>query len=460
MKSISSLIVIALLAITYARGQSIITPQKPRAYRYFENPNDSAAFEKLTSKFQEIYKNGIPAKEKMDSLSAEYEALEKKIKGLRYYYALGENFTPWETVKKESLYESVTRISFSASSSSVPLADLLKCKNLEAVELVNTRIKKLPKQLRKLPALHTLLSYDSKTNFKIRKNATLHTIVVRGGKMQTRFTQFRNLEKLDLSDCKLSTIPSGLHKNKKLKELLLNQNTINLTNIKIKPNNTIVKIELMQNNLAEVPDAIVKFPNLKSLVFNGNDIKRVTYKIGNVQKLEVLSFYKNQLAEIPEGVYALSNLKEIDLYYNQIEKLDDRISNLKNLEVLYLSNNLVLRVPESLGELPNLQELYLSNNRLSELPAGIASMAKLKVLRINNNMIIQVPKDLLKLISLENLDISSNQISELPNGLSQLASLKLLVLMNNPWDDETRKNLPDLAKALRSREVIVQVEEN
>ncbi len=456
-----TLALIFALVVTVHLGfsQKVITPQKPIKYPYFESKEDSTAYVLINKNFREAFASKSPTdKNTIDSLSNVYSTLQKKVLSFRTYYQPSEEFTPWEKVVEQNLFDEVKLISF-YSSAYTKLPDLLiTCKNVEAIELVNTSIKKIPKKLAHLTGLKTILIYDSRTDFKIAKNSSLQTVIVRGGMQQRNFARLKNLEKLDLSSCNLTSVPRKLHKNTHLKNLLLNENSIDLSATKFKNNYRVEKIEMKENKLTEIPDMIAKFPNLKSLVFNGNEIVQVSPAIAQLTKLEQLSFYKNKLKAIPEGVYSLSNLKEIDLYYNEIERIDERISNLQNLEVLYLSNNSLLSIPESLSSLPKLEQLYLSNNQLSDLPASLASLEKLKVLRINNNLLLQA-KDLAKLARLENLDISSNQISELPNGIEQLASLKLLVMVNNPWDETSRENLQTLTKHLRAREIVVQVEE-
>jgi Leucine-rich repeat (LRR) protein len=457
MKKYGLLFLIFLMAQS-GMSQFVVTPQKPMSYPYFASSEDSTAYAQIGRQLMEAYKTKNVDNKVIDSLSPLYSSLYKKITSTKFYYQPSDEFTAWEKVVELNMYDEVKLISFSSSSTSLP-KELLQCKNLEAIEFVNTRIHKLPRELSKLEKLHTLAVYDSKVNFKIVKNAKLRTVIVRGGKNQNRFKQFSNLEKLDLSSCSLTALPKKLHKNKKLKELLLNENLVDLSKTKIKTHHQITKIELQRNGLKEIPASIAMFPNVKTLVFNGNEINNISPAMGKLVKLEQLSFYKNNLITLPEAIYTLANLKEIDLYYNQLERLDDRIGTLKNLQVLYLSNNRLVGIPESIGSLTNLEELYLSNNRLSELPNSLANLDKLKVLRVNNNYLGQAPYYLPKLSSLENLDISSNQISELPDGISDLPYLKLLVIQNNPWDDSTLTKLPMVTAKLRNKEVVVHVNE-
>jgi Leucine-rich repeat (LRR) protein len=452
----------ALLAVSLsALSQTEIRPQSGIRKLSFSNAQDSALYEYTMSKaYFELFITHKGDKKKIDSLSAIQNALVKRASGTRVQYAPSPEFTNGNDLRSIQFEGDVRRLSFSSAEVKKLPRQILRFKNLEAIELVNTNVRKVPAWLRKLPHLQAVLVYNQKRNFKVGKNKNLKILAVRGGKMQKSFAQLPGLEKLDLSQCHLTTLPANLHKNQKLKALILNDNSIDLSVVTGKENRTITRIEMKGNNLEEVADGIALFPNVRQLIFNGNKISRITPRIAELEKLEELGLYVNKLTALPEGIYNLKSLKEIDLYYNQIERLDERIGNLANLEVLYLSNNRLISVPESIGQLSQLEELYLSNNRLSDLPESLTNLCNLKVLRINNNYLTRQPYYLLKLNNIENIDISGNQIADLPGELSRLGNLKLLVLMNNPWSEEAKETLPSLAKVLREKAVIVHLNDD
>jgi len=394
----------------------------------FKSLDDSVKYTSAQEGFQGIM--GSQANQAVvDSLmKVIFDIRKNGIVGFRKVYKGCTDFVVYDS--KANLSD-VKRLTISLPIKKIP-KEVLQGKDLETLQLVNTRIRKIPK-LKGLSHLTTIqvLSNKPTRKLKLGKNESVKTLVIKGANPElipSSFKKLKNLEKLDLAATDLAAFPAGASKNKKLKELLLSGNQITLKNDRIPIHSLLEKLELQKNKINALPATIKSFPSLTRLTLNFNQIVKVDRAIALLTKHEQLSFYTNKLKEIPAGVYSLQNLKEIDLYYNQIERIDDRIADLQNLEVLYLSNNLMAAIPESLSSLPNLQELYLSNNRLSELPLGIASMGKLKVLRINNNRLIRFPIDLLRLTKTENIDISSNQISDLPNGLSQLPSLKLLIL--------------------------------
>ena len=68
-----------------------------------------------------------------------------------------------------------------------------------------------------------------------------------------------------------------------------------------------------------------------------------------------------------------------------------------------------------------------------------------------------MPTLLSRLTNLENLDISKNEIQNLPPDFFNFQHLKMLVLVANPWDTETKAMLPEKAKELRARDVVVHL---
>lgn len=395
-----------------------------------------------------------------DSLIKEFGQLRTRITSYRRQYKSSAGFVTIDSLLKMTDKSQVKLLSITNWKTKKLPAEVYACKNLQELELVNTRIKNV-KQLKKLPALTGLylLNNKPKGRLALSKNKTVRTLVMRSDipALPRSFAPLAALERLDLAANTITTFPTGLTKNKNLKQLILNNNAITKLEIPALPQ--LEKLELTRNKIEAIPESIRNVSGLKQLTLNYNAIKSVNPAISNLLKLEQLSFYQNKLTAIPEGIYKLPALREIDLYHNEIERVGEQISQLKNLEILYLSHNKILSLPTTLGNLRNLQELYLSDNKLLELPGTLNQLQNLRVLRANNNRLLQGPDSLTNLALLENLDISGNQISELPTGLDNLPLLKILVIVNNPWDETSRNQIPTIIRILRNKEVVVHVEE-
>lgn len=111
-------------------------------------------------------------------------------------------------------------------------------------------------------------------------------------KLPDLFWQLRGLELLDLRNCGLRELSSGIE---------------NLTGLKT--------LDLYGNQLSELPE------------------------IGNLTNLEFLDLSNNQLSELPYGTNWLTSLKELYLRDNELSTLPPRIWNLTSLESLDLGGN-------------------------------------------------------------------------------------------------------------------------
>jgi Leucine-rich repeat (LRR) protein len=328
---------------------------------------------------------------------------------------------------------------------------LWKCKALEELEFINTKIKKLPKHLNKLISLHAIELYNNKPSGRLKLTGNDHVTFLKfrsdePQKVPSNFRKFKALDSLDLSRNFLTEFPV-IDRNKNLKQLVLTDNNLTLKNLRIKANNTLQCLYLRRNKIEIIPDAIGNLTALKKLSFNYNDISEVHDGLGRLQNLEELSFYQNKLTSIPKSLYLLRNLKVIDLYYNQIEKIDDHISNLSNLEILYAANNRIFSLSENIGELSKLRELYIHHNRISYFPTSISRLTSLKVLRFNDNYFAAFPDPILSLKNLENLDISRNRLQNIPVEFGSYENLRILVMTENPWEDDD--TITALAKRMR-----------
>lgn len=399
----------------------------------------------------------------LDSLFVENNKLRSRSTGTRRIYQATPTFTPFDSLMILQNPQAVKYLSVSGRQHRKFPKEILSCTNLEALELVNTRITRVPRKLKNLTQLqsfYVLNNLHSKA-LKIGSSKTIKVFGIRGesgASLPKSYSGYPNLESLDLAANNLTAFPRGTTHLKKLKTLQLGNNQLALVNDRIGLHANLENLDLVRNKISALPASIQNFPNLRRLTLNNNVIETVDSSIGKLSRLEQLSFYRNNLREVPQGLYQLTALKEIDLYYNQIERIDKQLINWKKLEILYVANNRLIAIPDEIGELHQLAELYLHNNRLSVLPEGLTALQNLRVLRINNNYISQLPEALQHLAKLENLDLSFNQISQLPSSLFESRQLKLLVLVANPFDRDTRDKLPEWAEKLRARQAVVHVD--
>lgn len=398
---------------------------------------------------------------KMDSLWEVQQRITKTaILGWKYVYRPDAAFVLLDDVVAGKVnVEDVKKLSITEYTKKEIPPIVWRCSALEEIEFINTRIKKLPRQLNKLQKLHSIELYNNKPTgrLKLTNNNSVTFLKLRSNepnKVPLNYRKFKALDSLDLSRNFLTEFPVIDH-NKNLKQLFLIDNNITLKELKLKENKSLQCLYLRRNKIEVVPDAISMLTALKKLSFNSNSISEVSDRIGRLKHLEELSFYQNKLTSIPPSFYELSNLKVIDLYYNQIERIEDPVSNLKNLEVLYAANNRIFSVSEKIGELSNLKELYLHHNRISYFPSSISQLALLRVLRFNDNYFAAFPDQILSLKKLENLDISRNRLQNIPSEFDSYENLRILVMTENPWEDH--ETITALARQMRSHGTLVHL---
>ena len=163
-------------------------------------------------------------------------------------------------------------------------------------------------------------------------------------------------EKMNLSSCKLTSVPMELYKFKDMKELYLDN-----------------------NQLTSIPPEIGQLINLQKLLLLNNKLTSIPPEIGQLKNLQKLSLSYNQLTSIPSELGQLTNLQELWLHYNQLTSIPSELGQLVNLQLLYLSANQLTSIPSEIGQLVNLEQLGLTNNQLTSLPFELGKLINLTI---------------------------------------------------------------------------------
>lgn len=388
----------------------------------------------------------------VDSLyNAEREILKKA--EWRWTYKPRKNFISFIDLKSGKINpDSVIRLSISdLRAPNVPI-EVLSCKNLEELELVNTRIDELQTELNTLTRLSSIYLYNNvpSKSLILGKNDYVNYLRIAGhhpGKMPKSYKNFSSLDSLNINRSKSTRIPNIKH-NEHLTIINAVENNISLK--RYKKSSTLQHLDLRGNKVEVVRNSIGrKYPNLKALSFNTNPVKKVKPGLGKLTRLEYLSFYGNGITEIPPPVYKLTKLQVIDLFDNNIEFVSPEVKNLQSLKVLYLANNRLYKLPAEIGELKNLEEVYVYNNRMDTLPASMDNLEKLRILWVNDNFFHTIPATTWRVKNMDYLDASQNFIKHVPDEITQAAKLTVLILSGSLLNTELDN--PELFKKLRER---------
>jgi len=259
---------------------------------------------------------------------------------------------------------------------------------ITGIRLLSTRLTEIPEYIFKFPELKYLdLSYFDNDELVYSGDwsyqKTLSNI--------SEITKLKNLEFLDLTNCKIDTFPLEICELSNLKHLTIR---------------TGFPVECIWS----IPKEIV-----------------------NLKKLEELNLSFSGFEVFPQEILKLTNLKILNLTVNEIGIIPKDISKLKNLTELYLAGNWNLIEPQNLsqlGELTKLTKLDL-NYRIPKDLNFLTGLSNLQYLNLSEIYFLSFPKEILSLENLEYLNLSNSNIRNIPNEIADLKNLTYLNLHGN-----------------------------
>jgi len=150
-------------------------------------------------------------------------------------------------------------------------------------------------------------------------------------------------------------------------------------------------LNLSDNKLTEVPSELSLLTKLQKLELSDNQLTKIPSEFSKLTNLKELYLDNNRLVNVPAEFSTLTNLQILWLSHNQLTNIPSILNMTTNLKKLYLSNNLITDVPSKISVLTNLEILWLSHNRyLTVSPTEIKRMLpNLKTFSFHNDPIFQ-----------------------------------------------------------------------
>lgn len=195
--------------------------------------------------------------------------------------------------------------------------------------------------------------------------------------------------------------------------------------------------------LNTLPPLFVNLRKLKQLDLRGNPLNVFPVVIFEIDSLSILNLADCSLSKIPHQVSKLKNLKKLFLENNEIEfETNDDVLDLRNLKQLALTNNKITDISKLV--LNSIENLDIGENFIEQIPESLVDGGShIKQLILRGNSIQYLPPIIDKLKSLKWLDISKNRLKKLPKQIGNLSKLRYL---NLSWNDLTA--LPESIKNL------------
>ena len=135
-------------------------------------------------------------------------------------------------------------------------------------------------------------------------------------------------------------------------------------------------LDLSNNKLTTLPSELTQLHQLKILFASNNHFDHLPDVIGRCPNLEMVGFKANNIKQVAEDALP-KNLRWLILTDNKIETLPESLGERINLEKLALAGNKLTSLPQSFSKLSNLGLLRISANALTEFPAQLLKLPKL-----------------------------------------------------------------------------------
>ncbi|KAH7569194.1 hypothetical protein JRO89_XS06G0121500 [Xanthoceras sorbifolium] len=339
----------------------------------------------------------------------------------------------WQGVFCDAQKEHVIGLSASGLglSGSVPDTTIGKLTKLQSLDLSNNKITTLPSDLWSLGSLKTL-------------NLSSNQI---SGPLPSNIGNFGMLEAFDLSNNNFSgEIPAAISSLVSLRVLKLERNMFQWSiPTEIVDCQSLVSVDLSMNSLnGSLPDGFfgAAFPKLRSLNLAGNEIHGRDPDLSEMKSITSLNISGNLFQGSVMGVFQ-EQMEVIDLSRNQFQGHISQVQfntsfNWSHLVYLDLSENqLSGEIFNNLNRAHNLKHLNLAYNRFNrqEFPR-IETFLALEYLNLSRTSLAGlISNDISQLSSLHTLDLSMNHLTgQIP--LLSIKSLEIVDVSHNNLSGE------------------------
>nr|KAF6506307.1 leucine rich repeat containing 40 [Rousettus aegyptiacus] len=284
-------------------------------------------------------------------------------------------------------------------------------------------------------------------------------------------TLLQSLERLDLSNNDISSLPCSLGKLhlkflalegnpiRTIRREIINKGTqevLKYLRSKIKddgPNQSDSVIETAMTLPSESRVNVHAITTLKILDYSGKQTTLIPDDVFDAVKSNIITsinFSKNELCEIPKRIVELKEMvSDVNLSFNKLSFISLELCVLQKLTFLDLSctiffckscfsfqfrNNFLSSLPEEMESLIRLQTINLSFNRFKILPEVLYHIPTLEAVLISNNQVGSVDPEKLKTMeNLITLDLQNNDLLQIPPELGNCVNLRTLLLDGNPF---------------------------
>jgi hypothetical protein len=143
-------------------------------------------------------------------------------------------------------------------------------------------------------------------------------------------------------------------------------------------------LNLSNNRLTDLPSTLPRLHKLRVLFCSDNLFSALPEVLGQCPTLEMIGFKSCQIGHVPAAALP-PTLRWLILTDNRISQLPDTLGNCQHLQKLMLAGNRLTALPTSLSQCHQLELLRIAANRLESLPQWLLQLPRLAWLAYAGN---------------------------------------------------------------------------
>jgi len=147
---------------------------------------------------------------------------------------------------------------------------------------------------------------------------------------------------------------------------------------------TLERLDMTNNKLSTLPDDFHRLKKLKILFLSNNNFTTLPTVLAKCPSLSMIGFRNNQIITVEENSLPLTT-RWLILTDNHISKLPNSMGDLTLLQKCMLSGNQLTALPVSMQKCHNLELLRIAVNKLTTLPLWLTTLPKLSWLAYSGN---------------------------------------------------------------------------
>jgi len=230
--------------------------------------------------------------------------------------------------------------------------------------------------------------------------------------------KLQHLETLNICDTSVMELPRQIGKLQQLKTLDASNTKVTELPTEIEKLQYLKTLNVCNTKFTKLPREIGKLQQLETLDASNTEITELPTEIENLQYLKTLNVCNTKLTKLPREIGKLQHLETLNVSYTTITELPKEIGKLQHLRTLDISCTKVTELPREITELERLENLIARNSRLRKLPKEIRKLQHFRTLDLRGTHVRELFWEVSKSLSVAVGGMYSVKVLKLPLAVS------------------------------------------